>query len=394
MKRYIIILALLTGLTTTCFAQQYGWIDISNNLPASSGIVTLPDMCWVNENEGWICSSATGEIYHTTDGGNTFTTQTTQYYTNAIHMLNANEGYAGGYQGRVYRTTDGGATWNVLGSIGGTLLSISFPPSSTTGYCCGYTGRIYRITSSGVSSMSSGVSSNLASISFPGSQGWTCGEDVIEHYDGSSWLLDQYAPYGTYNAIYMINSSTGWAVGDNGLIIKTTDGINWNSQSNPDTSKRTLLDVFFLDASNGWAVGNSGVILHTTNGGTTWAIEGSGLTTNMLSSVQFTSPTNGYVLGNNGTLLHYTSHSTGVPEVIKDEDIIVLPNPTNGIVRFSLQGNVPVKRIGVFDMQGKQVLHIDKATDNYIDLSGLGNGIYLLQLETPDKIFKQKIIKK
>ena len=37
-------------------------------------------------------------------------------HTNAIHMLNTSEGYAGGLNGRVYRTTDGGVTWNVLGS--------------------------------------------------------------------------------------------------------------------------------------------------------------------------------------------------------------------------------------------------------------------------------------
>lgn len=394
MNKYITIIAFLTGITTICFSQQYNWINISKNLPDSTGIASLSDMYWINDTVGWICSSAKGEIYHTTNGGKTFTTQTTQYYTNAIHMLNSTEGYAGGYNGRVYRTTDGGANWNVLGSIGGTLHSISFPQSSDTGYCSGDNGKIYCVTSTGVSSMFTGLSSNLTSVCFPiNSEGWSCGGSIITHYTGGSWNTDQVYPSETFCSLFLLDNTIGWVVGDLGVIIHTTDGLNWNYQSNPDISNKTLNDVFFLNSNEGWAVGNGGVILHTTNGGNTWNIEAVGMTTYMLRSVQFISPSNGYVLGNNGTLLHCTSLSTGVSEVIKDEDIIVLPNPTNGIVRFNLQRNVPIRRIEVFDMQGKQVLHFDKATDNFIDLSGLGNGIYLLQLETPDKFYKQKIIK-
>lgn len=349
-------------------------------------------MYWISDNEGWICSGATGEIYHTTDGGTTFTTQTTQFYTNAIWMLNANEGYAGGYNGRVYRTTDGGATWNVLGSIGSSVLSISFPPSSTTGYCCGDNGKIYRITSTGVSAMASGVISSLRSISFPSSSlGWTCGSSLILKYNGS-WS-QQDPPSESYNGIFMINDLTGWAVGALGVIVKTENGGEsgqWNYQTN--STNNTLNDVFFLNANEGWAVGNSGVILHTTNGGTNWNIVADGMTTNMLRSVQFTSTANGYVLGNNGTLLKYTN-TLGVTDVANNEAFIVYPNPTDGIVRFSLQADAPIKGIEVYDLQGKQVLHIAKASDNYIDLSGLGNGVYFLQLETPDEIYKQKIIK-
>jgi len=388
-----ILMLLVTD--SSSFAQQYGWVNISNNLPNSTGTVSLSDMYWLNDNEGWICSSATGEIYHTTDGGSTFTTQTTQYYTNAIHMLSSTEGYAGGLNGRVYRTTDGGTTWNVLGSIGGTLLSISFPPSSTTGYCSGYTGRIYRITSTGVSSMTSGVTVNLASVSFPGSQGWICGEDVIEHFDGTNWVLDQSAPDATYNAIYMINSSIGWAVGDNGVIIKTTDGANWNYQANPDTSNRTLLDVFFLNANEGWAVGNSGVILHTTNGGTAWSVEGSGLTTNMLRAVQFTSSTNGYVLGNNKTLLKHTL-TTGIKDNVQIPTLFNLeqnyPNPFDSETKISYSLAIPSQvQLTVCNMFGQQVAVLVEGFKPAGSFSadftgdGLPSGMYYYRLQCGDR---------
>ncbi len=95
----------------------------------------------------------------------------------------------------------------------------------------------------------------------------------------------------------MVDTLNGWAVGDSGVIINTTDGQNWTTQTNPDSN--SLFDVFFLNANEGWAVGVLGIILHTTDGGTTWLVEAAGMTTNFLRGVHFTSPTNGYVSGNN-----------------------------------------------------------------------------------------------
>ncbi len=383
----------LYGLLTICYSQQYGWIDISDNLPDSSGTVTLSDMYWLNDNEGWICSGLKGEIYHTTDGGSTYSTQTTQYPTYAIHMLNSSEGYAGGLNGRVYRTTDGGGTWNVLGSIGGTLLSISFPPSSDTGYCCGYSGKIYRITTSGVSAMSSGVSSNLKSLSFSGSQGWTCGESVILHYN-VSWLGDQSYPTETYNSVCMINNTTGWAAGDNGIIIKTTDGLNWDYQANPDTLDRTLNKVFFLNSGEGWAVGDNGIILHLTNGETAWAIEGSGLTTNMLVAVQFISPVNGFVLGNNGALFHYTE----IISAVKHKDNMSINehtfhfNYSNGLISIETSANAPLENISVLDLQGN--LLKETIQKNSINVSGLSPGVYFIKFFANAKMNTVKIVKK
>ena len=70
------------------------------------------------------------------------------------------------------------------------------------------------------------------------------------------------------------------------------------SQWYPQTSGTTkyLYGVSFTDANNGTAVGDDGTILRTTNGGTNWTSQTSG-TTNLLYGVSFTDANNGTVVG-------------------------------------------------------------------------------------------------
>jgi len=391
MKTKLTIILLCILCSTAGVAQQYGWVNISNNLPSATN--NLSDLFFTSSNEGWICTTDANRIYHTSDGGSSFTSQSTNYYTKAIYMLNKTTGYAGGYNGYVFKTTDG-TTWTSIGSIGKTLTSISFPPASATGYCCGYGGKIYSILPSGtLSAMATSVSSNLAAISFPGSQGRVCGENVILHYNETSWLGNQSYNEGTYNGICMINHTKGWAVGSSGVILKTTDGTNWTAQTSPTTNE--LYDVFFLDSSNGWAVGYGGVIVHTTNGGTTWAIEGNGLTTNALRAVHFTSATNGYIVGNNGTILHYTQ-ITGVEEHPAQPTAFNLeqnfPNPFNSETKISYSLALPAQvQLTVCNMFGQQVALLDEGFKPAGCFSadftgdGLPSGIYYYRLQCGDR---------
>jgi photosystem II stability/assembly factor-like uncharacterized protein len=68
------------------------------------------------------------------------------------------------------------------------------------------------------------------------------------------------------------------------LIGQTAFAQGWEQQVSPTTFD--LNRVTFVDTSNGWAVGDSGTIIHTTNGGINWMIQTSA-TLIRLSDVDF-----------------------------------------------------------------------------------------------------------
>ncbi len=70
----------------------------------------------------------------------------------------------------------------------------------------------------------------------------------------------------------------------------------WLEVSSPVT--KTLNKSFFLDTINGWAIGDSGVIIHTSNGGINWAKQSSGISTFPMDDIFFINPLQGWALAN------------------------------------------------------------------------------------------------
>ncbi|MEJ5305262.1 MAG: YCF48-related protein [Ignavibacteria bacterium] len=70
-------------------------------------------------------------------------------------------------------------------------------------------------------------------------------------------------------AVHFLNEYVGYLCGENGLIMKTTNGgLNWVAQNSWVTSR--LYDIKFLNPDSGFAVGASGLVLKTTDGGNNW----------------------------------------------------------------------------------------------------------------------------
>jgi len=63
--------------------------------------------------------------------------------------------------------------------------------------------------------------------------------------------------------VHSVDVNTGWAVGEGGIIVHTTDGgAYWTTQTSGTTER--LIGVHFVDANTGWAVGSNGTILKAT----------------------------------------------------------------------------------------------------------------------------------
>ncbi|RMH31265.1 MAG: hypothetical protein D6690_16970 [Nitrospirae bacterium] len=71
-------------------------------------------------------------------------------------------------------------------------------------------------------------------------------------------------------SVTFVSPRQGWAVGDEGTILATTDGgATWQAQRSG--TKAWLSSVAFVSPCQGWAAGENGTILTTADGGATWA---------------------------------------------------------------------------------------------------------------------------
>ena len=116
--------------------------------------------------------------------------------------------------------------------------------------------------------------------------------------NAQNWNWQNPLPQGVnLNGVYFTDANNGYAVGLDGLILKTTDaGISWTPQNSGTTS--SLLGVHFTDVDTGYVVGVGGSVLKTTDGGVNWnLLPGASIS---LSSVFFTSASIGYAVGSNG----------------------------------------------------------------------------------------------
>jgi photosystem II stability/assembly factor-like uncharacterized protein len=98
------------------------------------------------------------------------------------------------------------------------------------------------------------------------------GNVLLSDDDGTTWRQATKVPTTvTLTAVHFVDAKTGWAVGHDTVVIKTTDGgENWVKQYGGGESDNALLSVYFKDASHGWAVGAFNYTVETSDAGRTW----------------------------------------------------------------------------------------------------------------------------
>ncbi|NLS76841.1 MAG: DUF11 domain-containing protein, partial [Chloroflexi bacterium] len=104
--------------------------------------------------------------------------------------------------------------------------------------------------------------------------------------------------------VFFLNATRGWAVGDGGVMLGTSDGGDtWAPIATGQTV--TWYGVQFLTPLQGWIVGADGAILYTNNGGSAWLKAVSGTRWD-LYTVQFIDAYHGWAAGGQGVILRYS----------------------------------------------------------------------------------------
>ncbi len=84
-----------------------------------------------------------------------------------------------------------------------------------------------------------------------------------------TWSTQVSGTTNTLRSIFFLDANNGWACGDEGTIITTTNGGNsWSPQSSPYTTQYNA--IRFANTNTGWVIGAGNVLLKTTNGGAIW----------------------------------------------------------------------------------------------------------------------------
>ena len=240
---------------------------------------------FTGEKTGWVVGSAAfedfenpGFISYTSNAGAKWDKSEIQLKADIINLffLNETHGWAVGARGIMANTTNG-KDWDIQISKVDTVLKSIYFVDENIGYAVGENdtiistrngGRVWKVLSGGIVGQ--------------------VGQDETS----------------MFNAIQFLDEKTGWITGvrvfpttksQKSIIQKTTDGAKtWTLQ---ETGKEDVLeDIFFLNTSAGWAVGENGTILHTTNGGKVWQEQKSG-TTEIIRSIRFVDKHTGWAVG-------------------------------------------------------------------------------------------------
>ncbi|HAH08996.1 MAG TPA: glycosyl hydrolase [Alphaproteobacteria bacterium] len=98
------------------------------------------------------------------------------------------------------------------------------------------------------------------------------GHVLLSDDEGKTWRQAQSVPAKiTLTSVSFVDDKTGWAVGHDSTVIKTTDGgETWTRQFGGKDSDNALLTVMSFDANRALALGAFNYTLETNDGGTTW----------------------------------------------------------------------------------------------------------------------------
>lgn len=365
------------------------WVSGIMNLGIGTAGLGIGNICAISGTTAWVSAfPATGNlggIFKTTDGGTTWTKQSTALFntgtdsfTNLVHFFDTNNGVcqgdpASGYF-EIYTTSNGGTNWIRVPSA-----NIPAPLPGEYGYTNNFEvagGTIWFGTNKGRLFKSTNMGST-----------WTVSQ---------SPSTDLGAASGGANYTFK-DANNGLLLKDDGNLYKSIDGgVTWTAQS--FTGPIFTGDITYIPGTSkvvctGSSTGTSGSAYSLDNG-LNWV----GIDAIQHLQVEFLNESIGFSGGFNtnattGGIFKYTG--TVLPrESFEIADFYVYPNPVNDSFTIQKANNIAVSGIKISDINGRTVKIINvNEIDNQINISDLNLGVYFLNIVSEKGTTITKIIK-
>ncbi len=405
MKRSLILLFIMLSLNQL-MAQD--WVIINSN---------AGDCSFAN---AWFRSPDTAvliagfKIYRTTNGCKTFTNVFThQDFGGALSPLSfpsSRVGYTGGATSSgayITKTTDGGITWADLPSPGGFALNGIWFLDETTGILAG-DNTIMKTVDGGTTWSDVRNGQNLPwlfSVCFADQETGYIGGDngcILKTTNGGNSWLKVHTSVTTRQWLMTICSpdpnivyAAGYTAYDSACIVKTVNGgFSWTTLRAP--TKFAINRIFFTDALTGHAACDSGIVLKTIDGGISWTTEHL-WKYSVLSSISFLNDTIGFVVGTQGVVYKTINgggpgHSSSVQN--HPEEFSISPNPVTDFIRVSCQTITPETWLTIYSHDGRIILESKISTKvSGFNLSSFPDGLYVAVLKTSGGKIVRKFLK-
>ena len=345
------------------------WIQVA---PFSFGEMQFIDnqVGYARNMESYETNMYDGELYKTTDGGNTWTViYNADTLINSFHFADANTGYAVGQEGLIIKTVNAGTTWQPLEPFGANdyYYRVKFA-TANIGYITDDSSRTLKTVDGG-----------LTWEVLRDDNWWT---NVIELNGDKIFIAGEQGKLYRSNITFepfSLKIAPAYNVNDFEAVLK----------ANVASNAAGLSDLYFEYGINGTftntVVASPSTITAMSSSPVVASIQG--LLPNTEYSYRLKGIYNlGMVFSNTST---FTTTNLGTTDVTLDKDVLVYPNPASQFVNIKLKDNSNAQAITIFDIIGKTILSRklnDFETEININTSQLSKGIYIVKLDFADNI--------
>lgn len=276
----------------------------------------LTGVYFTNSVNGVACGTG-GTIIITQTGGGLWKPVSSNTTTDLrdIYFLDAQNGWIAGDNGTILKTTNGGVSWSKLPKQININLNTVYFAHPDTGWVAGNGSKAYYTVNGGQTWQNLGVTTwyNLRDMDFGNRQnGWIAEDEgfVVFTTDGGLTWDSTSVPVANGADFFGVSApepNFSFIVGNDGVMVK---GSNTFTLVNTPTTEH-LRTIDFADANNGFAAGQNGTIISTTDGGNSWQSVTS-LVNKTFYGVYAHSANNAWVVGASGTIVSNTTLPTNL----------------------------------------------------------------------------------